>query len=81
MVDPGLPWPSSDVHTMACRLIAASNACRTSGFISSLWLASCCGLALMMKSSNTTPGLDGTTKWAPLSVATEVGVTVSTPSS
>jgi len=52
-------------------LIAASNACRTSGFTSSYgWLPA--RLALMMKSSNTTPGLVGTTKWAALSVATEV---------
>ena len=66
---------------MACRSIASSNACRSSGFSSSLWLASCCGLELMMKSSNATPGLDRTTKCAALRVATEVGGTTSTPSS
>ena len=47
-----------------------------------MWLACCCGLELMMKSSKATPGLERTWKWAALSVATEVGGTgTSTPSS
>ena len=82
IVEPGCPCPSSEVATTACRSIAWSNACRSSGLSSSLWLACCCGLELMMKSSKATPGLERTWKWAALSVATEVGGTgTSTPSS